>query len=112
MGEGARSSSPQKPGARLLSASLRAGPPGSHCPPSPRPTAAFCSPGFCPGEPAASPSGEGSRTGRERRGKGRDEARGGAEEGGGKAGCVSGEGGEGAIMSVQPRGCVFYLFIF
>lgn len=39
----------------------------------------------------------GSRTGR---GKGRDEARGGAAEGRGKAGCVSGEGGVGAIMSV------------
>lgn len=102
MGEGV--GSPSQPGIPL-----RAQRPASRCP-----SAACSSLGFCP-ETQLPPhclfvrrGGLGPKRGR---GKGRDEAQGGAEEGRGKAGCVSGEDGVGAIMSVQPRGCVFYLFI-
>lgn len=78
------------------------------------PPAACRSRGFClrPScHPAASPPGEGSTTEtRERKGQGRGTGRSSRSER--KSGvCVSGEGRVGEIMSVQPRGCVFYLFI-
>lgn len=108
MGEGA--GNPPRPGAPLPSASLRAQLPESRCPLAACRSRGFCLRPSC--HPAASPPGEGSTTETEGRGKGRDEAQGGAAEARGKAGCVyRGRVGWGRLCQFNPEGVSFiYLF--
>lgn len=118
MGEGSRRSRRPQTGAPLPSASLRGAPPRVGLPPPRRPSpgralpsAAFRSPRSCPGEPAAVRAGGVWDGGR---GEGKEERPKGEEKRGVCVcvrSCVAGEGRVGAIMSVQPRGCVF-LFIY
>lgn len=82
--------------------------PRARCPP-----AALHPPAFRPGAPRHLSAGRGSRTGRasgeQRAGTRLGEERQEREE---KRGVRRGRVGGGESMSVQPRGCVFYLFIY
>lgn len=106
----------REPGARRGPAPRCHPPPCGLGPPSRAAPRSLPYAGLPSGDPAAAPLPPRSERGlgqREGRGKGRDEAQGGAAEGRGKAGCVCrGRVGWGRLCQFQPGGCVFYLFIF